>query len=176
MKKIKSARLCTWALVVALPLWIGSCKKDSNEAVTPTGSSIQGSWRVTGYKIDPGVDFLKTGQKSTDLLAFLQSLPNGLGTDAIACLTQSTITFNSNGKVTAQSSSKCNSSTDGFNPVDDNSTWKLDGNKLTITDSSGSQVYDTVISGNTLKMSQTAMDDYGDGQKNYTTTIELSKQ
>lgn len=62
--------------------------------------------------------------------------------------------------------------------VDPNATWKLDGSKLTITDSTGPDVYDTVLSGNTLKMSQTdSSTDYdGDGKKDTVTiTLELTK-
>ena len=176
MKTMNVARIMAWALVIAMPLWFGSCKKGSDDAVTPTTSSIQGSWKISGYKIDPGVDFMGNGQKSNDVLAYLRSLPNGLGNDAVDCLTSTIITFNANGKVTGTSGPKCSTSTD-LNPVDDNASWKLDGNKLTLTSGSDVTVYDTVISGNTLKLSGQEMEDFdGDGKDEaYTVTLEMTK-
>ncbi|RYF58530.1 MAG: hypothetical protein EOO39_34150 [Cytophagaceae bacterium] len=176
MKTMNIARIMAWALVVAMPLWFGSCKKGSDDAVTPTTASVQGSWKISGYTINPGVDFLGSGQKSTDLLAALRSLPNGLGNDAVECLTTSTITFNANGKVTGTNGSKCASSAE-YNPIEDNASWKLDGNKLTITSGSDVTVYDATISGNTLKLSGQEMEDFdGDGKDEaYTTTLEMTK-
>lgn len=176
MKNRNAARLMAWALIVGMPLWFGSCKKGSDDAVTPSTSSVEGSWKISGYKIDPGIDPLQTGTKSTDLLAFYRSLPNGIGTDIVDCLTSTTIIFNSNGKITGQAGSKCSTAND-VNPVDDNSTWKLDGNKLTITSGTDVTTYDTVISGNTLKMSGKQMEDFdSDGKEEaYTVTLELTK-
>ncbi|MFD2932924.1 lipocalin-like domain-containing protein [Spirosoma flavum] len=176
MENRNISRLIAWVLVAAMPLWFGSCKKGSDDTVTPTTSSVQGSWKISGYKIDPGVDFSGTGQKSNDLLAYFKSLPNGIGNDIADCLTSTTITFNANGKITGTPGAKCTASTD-MNPVEDNSTWKLDGNKLTITSGSDVSTYDTVISGNTLKMSENQLEDYdGDGkEETYTVTLELTK-
>lgn len=175
MNQLISVRLLTYTLIMIMPLWFGSCKKDGTEAVTPTNSAIQGTWKVTAYNIEPGVDLLQTGQKSNDLLVALRALPNNLGVDLVSCLTETKVTFNANGQVTSVPGAKCTASTDEFNPVDDKSTWKLDGNKLTITDSTGSEVYDVVIGSSTLKMSQTGLDDYGEGSKTYTVTIGLVK-
>ena len=176
MRYRNGARLMAWVLVVGMPLWFGSCKKGSDDPVTPSTSAIEGSWRISGFKIDPGIDPLQTGTKNTDLLAFYKSLPNGLGNDLVDCLTSTTITFNNGGKITGKSGSKCSAAND-VNPVEDNSTWKLDGNKLTITSGTDVTVYDTVISGNTLKMSGKEMEDFdGDGKDEaYTITLELTK-
>lgn len=176
MKNRNFGRILGWTLVLALPLWFGSCKKGSDDAVTPSTSSVQGSWRISGYKIDPGVDFLGNGQKQTDLLAYFRSLPNGIGNEVVDCLTSTTVTFNANGKVTGSSGAACTSSSD-LNPVEDNSTWKLDGNKLTLTSGTEVTTFDTVISGNTLKMSTKEQSDFdGDGKdETYTATLELTK-
>ncbi len=170
------AHLLAWALVVVMPLWFGSCKKGGDDAVTPSMSSIEGNWKISGYKIDPGVDFLGTGQKNTDLLAFYRSLPNGLGNDVVDCLTSTIITFNAGGKITGKAGAKCTASTD-MNPVEDNSTWKLDGNKLTITSGTEVTTYDTTISGNTLKLSGKELEDFdGDGKdETYTITLEMTR-
>ncbi|GAB3643076.1 lipocalin-like domain-containing protein [Spirosoma arcticum] len=172
MKKLISARSLAYALVVVMPFWFSSCKKGDSDVVTP--NSIEGDWRISGYKIDPGIDLLGTGQKNTDLLALFRSLPNG--NDIADCLATTVITFNAGGKVTGKAGSECTTSTD-MNPVDDNSTWKLDGTKLTLTSGTDVTTYDTVLSGNTLKMSTQEMEDFdGDGKKeNYTITLELTK-
>jgi len=175
-KTTNVARIMAWVLVVAMPLWFGSCKKGSDDAVTPTTSSVQGSWKISGYTISPGVDFLGNGQKSNDMLAYLRSLPGGIGNDAVECLTSTVITFNANGKVSGTEGSKCSASTD-MNPVEENSSWKLDGTKLTLTSGSDVTVYDTVISGNILKLSGPEMEDFdGDGKDEaYIVTLELTK-
>ena len=173
MKNKNAARLMAWALVLGMPLWFGSCKKGSDDAVTPSKSSVEGSWKVSGYKINPGIDPFQTGTKQTDFLAFLKDF---IGADVVECMTTSIITFESSGKITGKEGSKCTPSTD-MNPVEDNSTWKLDGNKLTITNGTDVTVYDTVISGNTMKMSSNQMEDYdSDGKPEaYVETLELTK-
>jgi hypothetical protein len=174
MKNLHAVRLVAYALVMALPLWFGSCKKGGDDAITPSTSSIEGNWKISGYKIDPAVDFTGTGQKSNDLFALFKQLPNG--NDIIDCLTSTVITFNNNGKVTGKAGTKCTASTD-MNPVDDNSTWKLDGNKLTLTSGTDVTTYNTAISGNTLKLSGQESEDFdGDGKaETYTFTLELTK-
>ena len=173
MKNRNVARLMAWALVVALPLWVGSCKK-GGDAVAPTRSNIEGSWRITGEKIDPAVDLTGTGKKSNDLFDIYRSSPNG--SDILTCLTTTIITFNGDGRITGKAGSKCTSATN-MNPVDDNSTWKVDGSKLTITSGTDVTTYDVVISGNTLTMSNQVLEDLDfDGKKEtYTTTLELTK-
>ena len=171
MKQKHSTRLLTWALIAALPLWFGSCKKNA-DVVSP--ATVEGSWRISAYKVDPGIDPFQTGQKNTDLLAIFRSLPGGVGNEIVDCLTTTVVTFSSDGKVASKPGPKCTTSTD-MNPVDANSTWKLDGNKLTLTSSTDTTVYDTAISGNTFTMTTTQMEDFGDGQKNYKLTIELTK-
>lgn len=170
------ARITAWALVVAMPLWFGSCKKGGDDPITPTTSSIEGSWKITGYTINPGVDFYGTGQKSNDVLAYLRSLPGGIGNDAVECLTSTVVIFNANGKVTGTSGPKCSASTN-MNPVEENSSWKLDGTKLTLTSGTDVTVYDTAINGNTLKLSGQEMEDFdGDGKDEaYTVTLEMTK-
>ena len=166
-----------WLLVAILPLWLANCSKNSSTDPVPTSSAVQGTWVVTGYTIDPGVDFLQTGKKSNDLLAALRDLPNNLGADILACLTTTKITFAGTGKVTSVPGPKCSTATIDTNPVEDNASWKLDGSKLTITDSSGSQTYDVATVGNTLQLSGQELDDFdGDGKsETYRVTLVLSK-
>ncbi|GAB3937181.1 lipocalin family protein [Larkinella terrae] len=167
-----------WTLVMllALPLWFASCSKDKDGNGEPDvkPSAVSGSWKISGMKINPGIDF-GNGTKVTDLLGFFAA--NG-GADAVACLTDTKITFNSNGTITGTPSANCKSDDlDDFNPAEDNSKWSVNGNKLTIIDKEGSQTYDLETSGNTMKWSTTEKDDLdGDGKDDtYTMTIEFKK-
>ena len=176
MKKENVVRLLSWVMIAVIPVWFGSCKKDG-DAVTP--SAIEGTWQISGYKISPAFDLFKTGTKTNDLLAAYGQI---LGQDAVTCLTTTKITFVAGGKITEAPGSKCTASTVGTDVAGANSTWKLDGTKLTITSvSSGTtstDVYDTALSGNSLKLSQTDSDtDYdGDGKKDTVTlTLEFTK-
>ncbi|WP_420148281.1 lipocalin family protein [Spirosoma sp.] len=161
-------------MVLTIPVWFGSCKNDDDPG-TPTTPAIEGSWKVSGYKIDPAVDRFETGQKSNDLLAaYKQALPNG--TNIVDCFTSKVLTLSNDGKLTTTAGSKCTVQTDIF-PIANNSTWKADGNKVTVTNGNNVTTYDTSISGNNLKMSYPASQDFdGDGkQETYTYTIELTK-
>ena len=164
-------------LLIVLLVWLASCSKSSTGDPAPATSAVVGTWVVTGYTIDPGVDLLQTGKKSNDLLAALRDLPNNLGADIVACLTTTKITFAASGKVTSVPGPKCSTAAIDTNPVEDNASWKLDGSKLTITDSSGSQTYDVATVGNTLHLSCQEQEDYdGDGKpENYRVTLVLSK-
>lgn len=164
---MKLGRLLIWAFVVAMPFWMSSCKKENGGDV-PTPNGVEGSWKVSGIK-------LKSGNQTED---YLELIKQYVGADVVTCLTDSKITFNSNSKVTGVASPKCQSAdADDLNPAADNSTWKVNGNKLTITDSDGAQTYDLVVSGNTMTWSINEQDDLdGDGViDNYTTIIEFKR-
>ncbi|WP_020600252.1 lipocalin family protein [Spirosoma panaciterrae] len=174
MKNTNVIRLMAWALVMALPMWFSSCKNGGDSTVTPSTSVVEGSWRISGYKINPAID-LGNGQKTNDLLSIYKLYPSG--NDIVECLTTTVVTFNSGGKVTGKAGPKCNTTMDDVNPIDDNSTWKLDGSKLTITSGTDVSVYDASVSGNTLKLSSQETEDLdGDGKdETYTYTMELTK-
>lgn len=173
MKKVNASRLLAWAMILAIPVWLGSCKK-GDDPVSPTTSAVVGSWKISGYKIDPAADVLQTGQTNNDLLAVYKQLP--IGADIVDCLTTSTFTFSTDSKVSKTASSKCTLTTD-ISPIKDNSTWKMDGSKLTITNGTNVATYDAVVSGSSLKISYPKSEDFdGDGKsENYTYTLELTK-
>lgn len=166
----------TMVMLLALPLWFASCSKDKDGNGEPDvkPSAVSGSWKISGMKVNPGLDF-GTGQKVTDLLAFFKEFG---GEETVACLTDTKITFNSNGTITGTPSPNCKSDDlDDFNPAANNSKWSVNGNKLTIIDKDGSQEYDLETSGSTMKWSITEKDDLdGDGKDDtYTMTIEFKK-
>lgn len=157
-------------MVIAMPLWFGSCKKNNadggGDPVTP--NSIEGSWKVSGMKINDG-------KTTEDYLEIIKAVG---GADAVTCLTDTKITFNSNGTITGVPSPSCKSTgADEYNPAKDNSTWKTTGNKLTITDSESSSTYDFSVNSNTMNwiiQEQNDVDDDG-VKETYTTTIEFKR-
>ncbi|GAB2566286.1 lipocalin-like domain-containing protein [Spirosoma areae] len=168
MKMMNVGRFLAWALVVAMPLWFGSCKKEGGAADVIMPNSIEGSWKISGMK-------LSEGNQTEDYLDLIKQYA---GADAVACLTDTKITFNSNGKVTGAQSPKCQSGgADEYNPASNNATWKVNGTKLTLTDTDGVQTYDLVVNGSTMAWSIQEQDDIdGDGVKEtYTTTIEFKR-
>jgi hypothetical protein len=169
MKTLNVGRLMVWAFALAMPFWLSSCKKDNaggGEPITP--NSIEGSWKISGMK-------MSDGKETVDFLEMIKEL---LGEDAVACLTDITITFNSTGKVTGKDSPKCQSGeADGYNPVGEEAIWKVTGNKLTITSGSDVSTYDLTVTGNTMTWSIQEQDDLDeDGKKEtYTRTIEFKR-
>ena len=184
MRTFTAGRSLIYSLLIVLPLWFGSCKK-GDDNVTP--SSIEGTYRIMSVTSNPGID-LGSGKKETDLLVVYRTLILGFFGDpasadlVINCLKNTVVIFNSGGTVSSPASSGCTAS--GGNtgidvaPISDKSTWKLDGNKLTITDGSDVTVYDVAQNGNTLKLSAQEKQDYdGDGkEETYTNTLELIRQ
>jgi len=67
MKKLISGHPLVYALIITMPLWFGSCKKDGSEVVTP--ASVEGSWKLTSMKVNPAIDGGPFG-KIDDLFAF----------------------------------------------------------------------------------------------------------
>lgn len=172
MKNMNSARSVVWALVLAMPVWLGSCGSDDGGA-TPSANAIQGTWRNTGLKINPGVDFMKNGQLTTDLLAYYGSTaPN-----FITCFTTSKTTFAPDGVVLGMPGPACDPASAAAT-IQDRSTWKLDGNLLTIISSIGPTVYEVSKSGDVLRLVYKQQIDYdGNGTAEpYAMTTELIKE
>lgn len=162
-------RLMAWVLVAVMPVWFGSCKKDNaggGDIVTPT--TIEGSWKISGMK--------GTSAKSTvDLFDLIIMVG---GKEAITCLTETKIAFNGNGNVTGTPSPACQSGDIGeYTPVMDKASWKVSGNKVSITDSDGTETYDLTVNGNTMSWSNKQQGDVdGDGvEDTYTQTIEFKR-
>lgn len=170
MKQLTSPRLLAYALMMALPLWFGSCKKDDADVVTPT--SIEGNWKLTSMKVNPAIDGGPFG-KIEDLLTFLRTL------SASTCVDDITITFNANGTTSQNNPPSCQSADEVTDVVGSNngSKWKLDGNKLTLTEADGTAtVYDVVINGNTMQWSYaTEIPDVNDVPTKTTVTVGLKR-
>lgn len=172
MNMILATRRLSWALLLTLPLWFGACSK-KNTDVTPNAAAVQGSWRLSAYTIDPAFDLMGTGTKITDLLEYYKQAG---GQQLIDCFKAVTVTFNADGKLSGNTS---NSQCSGIaaSPVGSSGTWVLTGSKLKITDGLDIEEYDVSLNGNTLKLSQTEVDDYdGDGKdESGTITLVMTK-
>ncbi|GAB3254663.1 hypothetical protein GCM10027347_15250 [Larkinella harenae] len=155
-----------WTLIMllALPLWFASCSKDKDADGNPDvkPSAVEGSWKISGMKTNVDME-LPDGSKTKDFFVVLKLVPGG---DAlIACLTDTKITFNGNGSITGTASPNCQAEgSDDLNPIEDKSTWKVDGNKLTITSGGSAEVYDMNISGNTMTLTMPGEDMNDDGK------------
>jgi hypothetical protein len=157
MKTLMTTRLLVWAMIVAMPLWFSSCKKGSDDTVTPATatSSVEGNYKVSALKVDPKV------QGFDDLLPLYTLF---LGT---TCLTDLTVSFKSNGTVTTDTPASCKSNSDDITQatgIDGNSKWVLAGTKLTITDSDKTATtYDVTFTGGNmqLKWQEDDVDDKG---------------
>ena len=175
MKNLISARPLAYALLVAMPLWFGSCKKNGNESVTPvvTTASIEGNWKITTMKLNPAVDF--GFGKIDDLIAFLKAIDAGAG----ACLNDVTVTFNKNGTTTQNNPASCKSSEEVTEVIGSNNggKWKQDGNKLTLTETDGTtSTFDIVLDANTMQWSQiTELEDQNGKPLKTTVTIGFKR-
>lgn len=137
-------RLMVWTLVVVMPLWFGSCKKDSNESVTPTAASVEGSYKLSALKVNPKI------QDFEDLLPVYSLL---IGS---TCLSDITVSFKSGGVVSTDSPASCQLNSDDITEatgIDNNSKWVLNGTKLTITDSDKTATtYDVSFTGSNMQL------------------------
>ncbi|GAA4417209.1 hypothetical protein GCM10023187_49400 [Nibrella viscosa] len=164
-------------LITALVLSVAviGCKKDNTEINPSSGSSVEGTWKMSAIKASPAID-LGSGQKFTDLFDLFGAFPDGR--QIVSCLKETKITFQKSGKVTTATSAVCKSVDDVGLSVQDNSTWKVQGSKIILTDSDGTNEYDLSVNGSVMKWSVVADDDWmGNGKAiRYTYTIEFLRQ
>jgi hypothetical protein len=160
MIKFTTTRLTLWALLLAMPLLVSSCRKD-NDSVTP--ATVEGNWKLTGLKYNPAVDTGFLGV-TDDFYQLLIKIGGG------DCLNSLVFTFKGNGTTSLNNPPACQSTTDSLVPLDDSSKWTLDGNKLTLTDIDGTVItYDVTINGNIMTLSAVRELKNFDGTKSTTT-------
>lgn len=169
MKHLHSSRLIAWTLLLALPLWFGSCKKDDNPTVVDT-PTVEGSYKISALTISPAV------LNITDLLA-----GSKLFFSNTTCLNDLTITFRTGGDATTDNPSSCSSipvPVSTFTGIDASSKWILNGNQLTVTKGDGTKTVYTVLgTGSTLKLQWQGSLNYPVPSSTvYTYTMDLKKQ
>ncbi len=171
MKNLDTSRLLSWALIVAIPLWFGSCKKTDDPTTTPT-TTVEGSYKISTLKVNPPA--LGTFE---DLIAASKLLFSNT-----TCLTDLTITFKTGGDATTDNPTACQSlpvPVSTFTGIDATSKWTLSGTKLTVTKSDGTKTEYTVVSntGGVLKLQWQGSLNYPVPSTTvYTYTMELKKQ
>ncbi|AUD02581.1 lipocalin family protein [Spirosoma pollinicola] len=141
MKNLRSSRLFAWAIVIAIPIWFGSCKNDDNPVVATT--TVEGSYKISALTIDPKALGLYTDVVAASKLFFNNS----------TCLNDITITFKTGGDATTDNPSSCQSlpvPVSTFTGIDATSKWTQSGNKLTITKGDGTKTEYTVLSTGTI--------------------------
>ncbi|WP_234734882.1 lipocalin family protein [Tellurirhabdus bombi] len=158
----------TFLLLLALPLWFGSCKKDKEEDGPGT---VEGNWKVTSGKIDPSVsgfsDFVLIGN------TYNQS----------TCLTDLTVSFKADGKLQLDNPASC----DKINPkvianatgIETNSAWVHTGDKLTLTTTDGvKQEYGVSVNNKTMQLTFSKDADWDNDGKpsNYNYTLVFTRQ
>ena len=169
MKDLRLSRLFAWTLLLAIPLWFGSCSKDDNPTIVDT-PTVEGSYKISTLTISPALLTI------TDLLA-----GSKLFFSNTTCLNDLTITFKAGGDATTDNPSSCSLipvPVSTFTGIDATSKWSLSGNQLTVTKSDGTKTAYTVLgTGATLKLQWQGTLNYPTPSSTiYTYTMELKKQ
>lgn len=170
MKDLRLSRLFAWTLLVAIPLWFGSCSKDDNPTITDA-PTVEGSYKINTLTIDP-----KALGLYSDLIAGSKLFFNNT-----TCLNDITITFKTGGDATTDNPTSCQSipvPVSTFTGIDATSKWSLSGNQLTVTKSDGTKTVYTVLStGATMKLQWQGTLNYPTPSTTvYTYTMDLKKQ
>ena len=128
MKKFRSTKtyaVARYLAVAALVMTsLVACKKDDDPS--PDGKDgVEGSWKISAMAVVPGPN----GTASLDYLAYINTL---FGSN---CITKITFIFKGDGTLGGDVPKECQ----GTDPSDDlgldqTSTWKIQGNKIIITD------------------------------------------
>lgn len=127
-----------------------SCKKDSDEP-TPSEIGLEGSWQITAITVTPPQSGI------TDFLAFY----NGFAGNQ--CLSTIKFTFKVGGKIETTIPAGCESAKAAAETqlgLNDNTTWKVNGDKLTLTSTTTNE-YTIKVDGSTMNLTNTTVDSNG---------------
>jgi ABC-type transport system substrate-binding protein len=155
----RTASLVALFLIASLT----ACKKDTDP--TPSGSSVEGTWQISAITVSPALSGI------TDLLAFFQGLS---GSD---CFSRITFDFKGNGTIDGSVPADCQSTEDLAEDelgIDEQSTWKVQNNKIVLTSGSDVQEYDLTVNATTMNWSYSEVD--SDDGKTYTYTIVFKRK
>lgn len=138
-----------------------ACNKDSDDPKpeTPAGNSVEGTWKIQAMTVDPAQNGV------TDVLAFYEALTGK------KCLSETEITFKSNGTVGAHVPIGCDDVIDELDIVDDASKWAVKEKKIVLTE--GSDVTEFDLETGKTEMKWSTMEEE-DGVK-YKMTIIFKK-
>ena len=158
MKKSPMKNVANYLLLFCLIAGLLSCNKDSDDPTPETPAGVEGSWKITSIPIDPAQNGI------SDLLAFLEA---GTGDK---CLSSTVITFKGNGTIDAVAPAGCNDTTEGV--PDDNSTWKVVGDKIQLKDGTDITEFDLTVNKTEMRWSYQETED----NVKYKVTFVFKKQ
>jgi hypothetical protein len=158
MKKSPMKNVVSYLLFFCLIAGLLSCDKDSNDPTPETPAGVEGSWKITAITVDPAQNGI------SDLLAFLEA---GTGNK---CISSTVLTFKGNGTIDAAAPAGCTDTTEGV--PDDNSTWKVTGNKIQLKDGTDITEFDLAVSKTEMKWSYQETED----NASYKVTFVFKKQ
>ncbi len=129
MRQPRITRILTSTLLLSLSLLFANCGGDSGGTVAP--ETIEGTWKISAIKLNPGIDAPPLG-KVTDLLGAY-----GLARQT-TCLTDVAFTFKSDGTVTSSNPASCKDNVAEIKQqtgidLANASKWSLTGDQLTVT-------------------------------------------
>jgi ABC-type transport system substrate-binding protein len=156
---LRAASLAALFLIASLT----ACKKDTDPA--PSGSNVEGTWQISAITVSPALNGI------TDLLAFFQAFT---GSD---CFSRITFNFKSNGTIDGNVPTDCQSTEDLAEEqlgLDEQSTWKVQNDKIMLTSGSDVQEYNLAVNATTMNWSFSEVD--SDDGKTYTYTIVFKRK
>ncbi|GGM78128.1 hypothetical protein GCM10010967_07290 [Dyadobacter beijingensis] len=144
MKKLAN---CLMLFVFAAAML--ACSKDSDDPKpeTPSGNAVEGTWKIKAMNVDPAQNGV------TDVLAFYEALTGK------KCLSETEITFKSNGTVGAKVPIGCDDVIDDVDIVDDASKWTVKDKKIILTEGTDVTEFDLETSATEMKWSTTEEED-----------------
>lgn len=173
MKNRHLSHPIVWSLFVVVSLWFAGCKKDDDTTPTQT-ATIPGNYKINTLTVTPPALGLYTDIIAASKLLFSNS----------TCLTDITITFNSNGTATTDNPIACQSlpvPVSTFTGIDASSKWTANSTNtlLTVTKGDGTKTDYTVVSNTNgiLKLQWQGLLNYpAPSPTTYTYTMELKRQ
>lgn len=126
-----------------------ACSKDSDDPApqTPSGNAVEGTWKIKAMTVDPAQNGI------SDVLAFYEAL-----TDK-KCLSETELTFKSNGTIGAKVPIGCDDVLDEADIVDDASKWAVKDKKIVLTEGTDVTEFDLETGATEMKWSTTEEED-----------------
>jgi ABC-type transport system substrate-binding protein len=156
-----SASRSTLVAVLLLLVSMVACKKDSDPAPS---TGVEGSWQITAITVSPAQNGI------TDLVPFINAFA---GND---CFLRLTLVFKNNGSIGVTAPNDCQNSKatlQDLSGIDESTTWKVDKDKLTLTNGSNVEDYTLQVDQSTMNLAYSEVSS-SDG-KTYTYTIKLKR-
>lgn len=149
MKTPSMKNLANYLMLFVFAAAMLACGKDSDDPTpeTPSGNAVEGTWKIKAMNVDPAQNGI------TDVLAYFEALTGK------KCLSETELTFKSNGTVGAKVPIGCDDILDQADVVDDASKWAVKDKKIVLTEGSDVTEFDLETGANEMKWSSTEEED-----------------